>query len=96
MRNMEDQLTVDLRAESVFASHSLVKRKLMKLCPTLDLLAIADRNESVNVYRFDGQFAFGRKRPNANSEVLSICWKYDGMSRSLHFCTLSTFSYYVT
>ncbi|KAI9660692.1 MAG: hypothetical protein M1821_010044 [Bathelium mastoideum] len=75
---MEDLLSASPQPEAVFASHAQVKNGIISLCPTVDLIAIADQHESVNVYRFNGQLAFSKKRPNAKSEVKSICWKYDG------------------
>ena len=80
---MEGQLSLNLQQsgclqqETVFSSHSLVKDREISLCPTLDLFATVNYDSSVHVFRFNGQFAFGKKR-QSGPRVESICWKFDG------------------
>lgn len=80
---MEAELSVtlqqseSLQQDAVFSS---VRKRRICLCPTLDLIAIVDGD--VKVYRFNGQLAFGKKRPVAEVEAQGICWKFDGMSMS--------------
>ena len=87
---MENSLSAVEQPEAVFASHASVKNGIISLCPTLDLLAIADQSDSVNVFRFNGQFAFGKKRPTPEAVVQSICWRYDGMLTLSLFFSLFT------
>lgn len=44
----------------------------------MDLVAVITNEEQLDVYRFNGQRAFGLQRKNASSTVSSICWKYNG------------------
>ncbi len=68
--------TMLLQAEKEFAQP--VRLKLTRCCPTMDLVAVITNEEQLDVYRFNGQRAFGLQRKNASSTVSSICWKYNG------------------
>ncbi|GME25043.1 Anaphase-promoting complex component cut20 apc4 [Neofusicoccum parvum] len=51
---------------------------LISYCPTMDLIAVVTREENLDVYRLNGQRAFGLKRKSFESKVDSICWKFNG------------------
>jgi len=65
-----------LQAEKEFAQP--VRLRLTRCCPTMDLVAVITNEEQLDVYRFNGQRAFGLQRKNPSSAVSSICWKYNG------------------
>ncbi|KAF2423806.1 hypothetical protein EJ08DRAFT_700920 [Tothia fuscella] len=44
----------------------------------MDLVAVVDQNEQVNVYRFGGQRAFGLHRNIPGCGVVCLCWKFNG------------------
>jgi hypothetical protein len=46
----------------------------------MDLVAVGNQEEQLNVYRFGGQRAFGLQRRNGGSKVVSLGWKFNGMS----------------
>ncbi|QDS77693.1 hypothetical protein FKW77_003762 [Venturia effusa] len=51
---------------------------LIACCPTMDLVAVVNQDEQLNVYRFGGQRAFGLQRRQGSSKVTSLCWKFNG------------------
>ena len=51
---------------------------LITLCPTLDLTAIVVAENTVEVFRHDGQRAFRYKRQN-DERISAMCWREDGM-----------------
>ena len=53
---------------------------LMSYCPTMDLIAIVTDEEDLDVYRINGQRAFGLKRKNPNASVDCICWQFNGQA----------------
>ena len=61
---------------------------LVRCCPTMDLIAVATRDERVEVYRLSGQKAFGVQRKSKDIKVESLCWKYNGTP----FCSIAVFS----
>jgi anaphase-promoting complex subunit 4 len=65
-----------LQAEKEFAQP--IRLRLTRCCPTMDLVAVITNEEQLDVYRFNGQRAFGLQRKNASSTVSSVCWKYNG------------------
>jgi hypothetical protein len=48
----------------------------------MDLVAVVNQEEQLNVYRFGGQRALGLQRRNPTSTVVSICWKFNGNVQS--------------
>jgi len=50
----------------------------MAYCPTMDMLAIVNEDDELEVYRLNGQLAFTRKRKGGDARVDSICWKFNG------------------
>jgi anaphase-promoting complex subunit 4 len=69
-----------LQAAKEFAQP--IHLKLARCCPTMDLVAVVTEEEQLDVYRFNGQRAFGLQRRDSESKVSSICWKYNGMKSS--------------
>lgn len=65
-----------LQAEK--ALPSTIHAHLVSFCPTMDLIAVVTQDEQLDVYRLNGQRAFGRKRKDYKSTVSSICWKFNG------------------
>jgi len=57
-----------------------VNLNLARCCPTMDLVAVVTSDEQLDVYRFNGQRAFGLQRKNPESKVSSVCWKYNGIN----------------
>jgi hypothetical protein len=53
---------------------------LIACCPTMDLVAVVNQDEQLNVYRFGGQRALGLQRRSPTSTVVSLCWKFNGKS----------------
>lgn len=65
-----------LQAEK--ALQSVIHPNLVSYCPTMDLIAVVSQEENLDVYRLNGQRAFGRRRKDVTSTVNSICWKFNG------------------
>ncbi|KKY15854.1 putative anaphase-promoting complex component cut20 [Diplodia seriata] len=55
-----------------------VRPRLISYCPTMDLVAVITQEETLDVYRLNGQRAFGLKRKTLESKVDSMCWKFNG------------------
>ncbi|KAF2120260.1 anaphase-promoting complex, cyclosome, subunit 4-domain-containing protein [Lophiotrema nucula] len=53
---------------------------LISCCPTMDLIALVTDEENLDVYRINGQRAFGLKRKSSDTTVDSICWEYNGQA----------------
>lgn len=45
----------------------------------MDLVAVVNQDEQLNVYRFGGQRAFGLQRRQGSGKVISLCWKFNGI-----------------
>jgi len=71
--NISDMATILVKT---FTSE--VYPALVRACPTMDLIAVATRDERVEVYRFSGQRAFSVQHRTKGTQVASICWKYNG------------------
>jgi anaphase-promoting complex subunit 4 len=67
-----------LHAEKVLPQP--VHAHLLACCPTMDLVAVVNQEEQLNVYRFGGQRAFGLQRRSGDSQVVSLGWKFNGRS----------------
>ncbi len=83
----KDDPAMLLQAEKEFAQP--VRLNLTRCCPTMDLVAVITNEEQLDVYRFNGQRAFGLQRKNASCTVSSICWKYNGKSGTASYTTLA-------
>lgn len=55
-----------------------IRPEFVRCCPTMDLVAIATRDERVEVFRLSGQRAFGIQRKLKDVQIKSVCWKYNG------------------
>lgn len=53
---------------------------LIAYCPTMDLIAVVTTEENLDVYRINGQRAFGLKRKNEDVTVDTIQWEFNGKS----------------
>lgn len=53
---------------------------LITYCPTMDLIAVVTDEENLDVYRINGQRAFGLKRKNTDASIDSICWEFNGQA----------------
>lgn len=51
---------------------------LISYCPTMDLIAVVTSEENLDVYRINGQRAFGLKRKSENVNVLAVSWQWNG------------------
>ena len=52
---------------------------LISFCPTMDLVALVTAEENVDVYRINGQRAFGLKRRGEELQVRTMAWQWNGM-----------------
>ncbi|KAF2642078.1 hypothetical protein P280DRAFT_548656 [Massarina eburnea CBS 473.64] len=52
---------------------------LITYCPTMDLIALVTDEENLDVYRINGQRAFGLKRKSEDVSVAGICWQWNGL-----------------
>ncbi|KAL0259521.1 hypothetical protein SLS55_005258 [Diplodia seriata] len=59
-----------------------VRPRLISYCPTMDLVAVITQEETLDVYRLNGQRAFGLKRKTLESKVDSMCWKFNDIVSS--------------
>lgn len=53
---------------------------LTAYCPTMDLIAVVTTEENLDVYRINGQRAFGLKRKSEDLVVDAIQWEFNGKS----------------
>lgn len=74
----EDGPQLLLQAEK-FLPHQ-IRGDLLTCCPTMDLIATASKDDKVDVFRFNGQRAFGtQRRAGDEASVVKLAWKYNGM-----------------
>ncbi|KAF1942916.1 hypothetical protein EJ02DRAFT_502472 [Clathrospora elynae] len=53
---------------------------LISYCPTMDLIAVVTDEENLDVYRINGQRAFGLKRKSEDDVVDAVQWEFNGKS----------------
>ncbi|KAJ4376578.1 hypothetical protein N0V86_006692 [Didymella sp. IMI 355093] len=53
---------------------------LIAYCPTMDLIAVVTTEENLDVYRINGQRAFGLKRKSEDVTIDTIQWEFNGKS----------------
>ncbi|KAB2577683.1 hypothetical protein DBV05_g3785 [Lasiodiplodia theobromae] len=75
---MEPSEAPSLMLQAEKALPQPVHPRLISYCPTMDLVAVITQEETLDVYRLNGQRAFGLKRKTFESKVDSICWKFNG------------------
>lgn len=63
---------------------------LMSYCPTMDLIAVVTDEENLDVYRINGQRAFGFKRKDEDVTVDAIQWQFNGKSIAISWSDGST------
>ena len=51
---------------------------LIAYCPSMDLIAVVTDEENLDVYRINGQRAFGLKRKNDDVTVDALQWEFNG------------------
>lgn len=68
---------------SVIAFDAPVKSHLIKLCPTIEIIAVVAGERHIDGYRFDGSHAFGydlrTTRADAAAHIVSLAWQPDGL-----------------
>ncbi|KAK8233790.1 anaphase-promoting complex, cyclosome, subunit 4-domain-containing protein [Phyllosticta capitalensis] len=74
---MEPAEAPSLMLQAEKALQQPIKPHLFSHCPTMDLVAVVGQDDNLDVYRLNGQRAFGLKR-RMGSAVESICWKFNG------------------
>jgi anaphase-promoting complex subunit 4 len=63
---------------------------LIAYCPTMDLIALVTDEESLDVYRINGQRAFGLKRKSEDFTVDALQWEFNGKSIAVSWSDGST------
>ncbi|RYO39481.1 hypothetical protein AA0111_g1469 [Alternaria arborescens] len=63
---------------------------LISYCPTMDLIALVTDEENLDVYRINGQRAFGLKRKNEDLHVEALQWEFNGKSIAVSWSDGST------
>jgi hypothetical protein len=63
---------------------------LISYCPSMDLIAVVTDEESLDVYRINGQRAFGLKRKSGDMRVDAIQWQFNGKSIAVSWSDGST------
>jgi hypothetical protein len=53
---------------------------LLSYCPSMDLIAVVSATENLDVYRINGQRAFGLKRKSEDVHVDALAWEFNGKS----------------
>lgn len=51
---------------------------LIKLCPSMDIVAVVTKPKILEAFRFDGQRAFEWKRSGTDCAITSIAWLANG------------------
>jgi anaphase-promoting complex subunit 4 len=57
-----------------------IHTNLISYCPTMDLIALVTDEENLDVYRINGQRAFGLKRKSEDEKVEAVAWQGNGAS----------------
>lgn len=76
--NMGPNGVPSLRLQVERALQQPVHPYLLSYCPTMDLIAVVNQAEQLDVYRLNGQRAFGLKQKAPDCKVDAICWKFNG------------------
>ncbi|CBX94211.1 predicted protein [Plenodomus lingam JN3] len=63
---------------------------LVTYCPTMDLIALVTDEENLDVYRINGQRAFGLKRKSEELSVYALQWEFNGKSIAVGWSDGST------
>lgn len=63
---------------------------LISYCPTMDLIAVVTDEENLDVYRINGQRAFGLKRKDDDLSVIALQWEFNGKSIAVSWSDGST------
>ncbi|KAF1914683.1 anaphase-promoting complex, cyclosome, subunit 4-domain-containing protein [Ampelomyces quisqualis] len=63
---------------------------LIAYCPTMDLIALVTDEENLDVYRINGQRAFGLKRKSEDVNVDALQWEFNGKSIAISWSDGST------
>jgi hypothetical protein len=63
---------------------------LIAYCPSMDLVAIVTDEENLDVYRINGQRAFGLKRKSEDLNVDALQWEFNGKSIAVSWSDGST------
>jgi hypothetical protein len=63
---------------------------LITYCPTMDLIALVTDEENLDVYRINGQRAFGLKRKSEDVIVDALQWEFNGKSIAVSWSDGST------
>jgi anaphase-promoting complex subunit 4 len=63
---------------------------LIAYCPTMDLIAVVTSEENLDVYRLNGQRAFGLKRKSEEVDVDALQWEFNGKSIAVSWSDGST------
>lgn len=63
---------------------------LITYCPTMDLIAVVTDEENLDVYRINGQRAFGLKRKSEDVSVDALQWEFNGKSIAVSWSDGST------
>ncbi|KAL6707472.1 hypothetical protein ACN47E_004042 [Coniothyrium glycines] len=63
---------------------------LIAYCPTMDLIAVVTDEENLDVYRINGQRAFGLKRKSEDVTVDALQWEFNGKSIAVSWSDGST------
>ncbi|KAL1296712.1 hypothetical protein AAFC00_000186 [Neodothiora populina] len=64
-----------------------IRPHLLSYCPRIDLFAVVNSEESVDVYRLGGQRAFNVKRRSPSSKVVGLEWIRDGKCLAIALST---------
>jgi anaphase-promoting complex subunit 4 len=63
---------------------------LIAYCPTMDLIAVVTNEENLDVFRINGQRAFGLKRKSEDVNVDTLQWEFNGKSIAISWSDGST------
>ncbi|EOA85310.1 hypothetical protein ACJQWK_06430 [Exserohilum turcicum] len=63
---------------------------LISYCPSMDLVAVVTDEENLDVYRINGQRAFGLKRKSEDVRVDAMQWEFNGKSIAVSWSNGST------
>ena len=67
-----------------------IRPHLITYCPTMDLIAVVTDEENLDVYRINGQRAFGLKRKSEDVSVDALQWEFNGKSIAVSWSDGST------
>lgn len=81
---MDDEpVMLNMLAEKILPR--LLSPEHVAYCPTMDLLALSNIDDQIQVFRLNGQRVFGIANKKPDCKISGLRWKPDGQPLPRHF-----------